>query len=252
MKLSIIYLCSSLTCSSLIALGPSLKREHMNSVCVKRGNMNSVCVMHSHRPNFADEKIWHVANLYSDSNQPTDQIRKALDDKMKIVNTHHNVDEIVGKSAGRTDVTSMPRSQSELRSNIDQIFSSYNSCNRLLFEKFIMQDLQRCNTANTARFMRLAGKKSRRESIVLLKKHLPLVAKRLQALTSSSWTYTDISSVIYGLQCLGEKDDKYLKILSTMTEVINVKLNGREKISSRDVASMLVGLQRNTDRKSVV
>ena len=82
------------------------------------------------------------------------------------------------------------------------MFSNNNGCNKMLFDKFIVQDLQHCNTKTTAKFMRLAGKKSRRKSNAHLKEHLPTIAKILQALTSSSWTYTDISFVIYGLQCL--------------------------------------------------
>ena len=83
------------------------------------------------------------------------------------------------------------------------------------------------------------------EAIVLLKKYLPSIVNRLQALTFSSWTYTDIASVIYGLQCLSERDHKYLNILSTLTEIIHTALESEGTVLSYDISSMMYGLQRN-------
>ena len=100
MKPSTIRLCNSLICGRLIALGTTLKRR----------NINLVSLMHILISSFADE-------------------RKALDDKAKIANTDSKVDEIVDKSAGHTDFMSTSRSQFEIISSIDQMFSNNNGCN---------------------------------------------------------------------------------------------------------------------------
>ena len=168
MRHSTFHLCSSIICCESIALGSSLKRGKVN------------LVMHTHRSSF----VCHNAKFFSVLIHHSDHIRKALDDEVKFVDTGLMVDQIVDEAAGHTDLMSVERFQFDFKSRINQIFSDYNSCNKLLFDKFIMQDLRDCNTANVARFMCLAGKKSRRDSIVLLKKHLPSIAKRLQALSS--------------------------------------------------------------------
>ena len=231
MKPTSIYLHSLLKCSRLIARFSRLKRW----------NVNLVCATHIHR-----SKICSNANHFSVSIHPADHFRKALDDKVKIVNSGDKFDGIVDESAGHSDSMSMLWSQPELTSKITKIFSNYNGTNKLLFDEFIMQDLQHCNTTIIARFMRFAGKKSRPESIVLLKKYLPSIVGRLQALTFSSWSYTDIASVIYGLQCLSEKDHRYLSVLSTLTEVIHTTLEREGTVLSNDISSMMYGLQRNT------
>ena len=111
---------------------------------------------------------------------------------------HYRKDDMLGVSA----FTSTPHSQSQLRADIDGIFRDRNFCNEMLFNKFIIEDLQDCNISNIARFMRLAGKKSKSKSNDYLRGHLPLIASRLRTSISSSWTYMNISNIIYGLQCL--------------------------------------------------
>ena len=80
MKPTSIYLCSSLKYSRLIVRGSPLKR----------GNFDLVCVKHIHR-----SKIYSNANHFSVSIHPVDHFRKALDDKVKIVNTGNKFDNIV-------------------------------------------------------------------------------------------------------------------------------------------------------------
>ena len=149
-------------------------------------------------------------------------------------------------NASITDGKRFLRSQPELRTHIDSIFADMNICNEALFDEFIRVHFQECNASSIARFMRLGGKKSRSKSNDYLKKNLPTIASRLQALESSSWMYMDISCAIYGLRSIGERDSGYLDILTTMTEIAKITLKSKDVSSAQSLSMMLYGLQKNT------
>jgi hypothetical protein len=73
---------------------------------------------------------------------------------------------------------------------------------QLEIDDFIRFDLQKCYNTNIADLMRISCKASRRNRNSYLSKHLPLIASRLGVLSSSVWSFRDISAVIYGLQCI--------------------------------------------------
>ena len=96
--------------------------------------------------------------------------------------------------------------QHKLKADLEKIFADRNVCDEVLFANFVKDGLHECSASNVARFCRLSGKKSRSKSNMLLKAHLPEVASRIRALSSSSWRFIDISLVIYGLQRLQVRD----------------------------------------------
>ena len=106
-----------------------------------------------------------------------------------------------------------------LQRDLEGIFADNNNCDELLYDVFVKSRLQDCSVGNTSRFIRLSGKKSRNRSSALLRKHLPTLASQIKTLLLSRWSYRHISSVLYGLQSLGEKDTGYRDILAMMSTV---------------------------------
>ena len=135
--------------------------------------------------------------------------------------------------------------QLELKDDIDVIFFYRNTFNEVQFMHFVKYGLQECNPSNIARFIRLSGKKSRHKSNAFFKAQLPAVASRIQALSSSSWRFVDISFVLYGLQSLDVKNAGYFDIISVMTKAGNATLNSKETLSAQGLSMMLYGLQKN-------
>ena len=134
-----------------------------------------------------------------------------------------------------------------LHEEIDMIFADRRVCDPLLFANFIEDRLPECSTSNVALFVRLAGKKSVSKSHVLLKQHLPTIAMRLQTLLySSSWRLNDLSSVIYGLQCLTAKDPGYLDIAGTIAKIGSRILPKTNTSSSKNLSMLMYGLRRNS------
>ena len=177
------------------------------------------------------------------------------------------------------------RDISILKDEIDAILPDKDVCHQELYENFVKNRLQDCNSANIARFMRLSGKKSKsnspnktqNESQILLKLHLKEFAKRISYLPSNSWGFIHISFVLYGLQGIefkgghdgvrehremerngrngvrdgkdGDRDGRdegYSDILLSMTRALRCSLRGRDEITAQSVSLMLYGLQRNS------
>jgi hypothetical protein len=79
-----------------------------------------------------------------------------------------------------------------------------------------------------------------------LKKHLPAIVTQLKELSSSIWTFQDISGVIYGLQYMTVNDAGVKDILSVMTTVaarslLDVKTT--HSLQGQHIAMLLYGLQ---------
>ena len=51
--------------------------------------------------------------------------------------------------------------------------------------------------------------------------------------------------MIYGLQCLREKDAGYLDILTTMSKIADTTMKDHGAISAQNMSMMLYGLQEN-------
>ena len=165
------------------------------------------------------------------------------------VRTPRANDKHAGDTASRGqyngDGRAIIRSQYELKGVIDKIFADRNVCDEVMFTNFVKDGLHECSASNVARFSRLSGKKSRSKSNMLLKAHLPEVASRIRALSSSSWSFSDISFVIYGLQSLQVRDPGYLDIISAMIIIANATLNSKETLSAQGLSMMLYGLQKS-------
>jgi hypothetical protein len=83
---------------------------------------------------------------------------------------------------------------------------------QLEIDDFIRFDLQKCYNTNIADLMRISCKAARKNRNGYLNKHLPLIASRLGVLSSSAWSFRDISAVIYGLQCI--EGETYIELAS--------------------------------------
>ena len=133
----------------------------------------------------------------------------------------------------------------DARSSIETMFSDRNVCDGAMFDSFVQHRLNECDVGTMASLFRLSGRKSKSKSYDLLKKHLPAIASRLQTLSSSRWRFMEYSFVIYGLQCIGEKDAGYVTVLSIMTSIADRMLWDDKAIRSQNISMMLFGLQRN-------
>ena len=214
-----------------------------------RGNIKLLCATPIHRASFVNDSSSEGAKSLSTCMHPSSRISEVLDGTMKIAQSSRNINKALGNGTERqkrSDSISKPRSQGELKADMDLLFCNRNICDKVLFDKFMRESFKDCKIRNISNFMRLAGKKSRSKSTYYLKKHLPYIASRLQSSIHSSWRYLDISFVIYGLQCLDENDRSYLDILSTMTKIVSITQKSEDIMEARFLSIMLYGLQRNT------
>ena len=133
----------------------------------------------------------------------------------------------------------------DARSSIETMFADRNVCDGAMFNSFVRNRLNECDVGTMALLFRLSGRKSKSKSFDLLKQHLPAIASRLQTLSSSKWRNKDFSCVVYGLQCIEEKDAGYVTVLSIMTGIADRMVWDDKTISSKNISMMLYGLQRN-------
>ena len=138
---------------------------------------------------------------------------------------------------------------------IDTIIKSWTTNVSVTEAKAFLSDrLQECDLNQVCHLMRLLGKKSRIKLHLSLKPHLPAIASHLESLSSSSssstWSFGNISSIIYGLQCFEEEDDGYLRIVSVVTKIADRSLITNGHPSSREISSIIIGLQKNKVKSS--
>ena len=92
--------------------------------------------------------------------------------------------------------------------------------------------------------MRLSGKRSDSKNYLLLKTKLPVIAARIETLSSQTWGYKDIAFVMFGLQCFDEKDDGVISIISSMTKIASKTILKKEEVKAQSVSMILLGLQK--------
>mmetsp|Transcript_8709 Transcript_8709/g.8639 ORF Transcript_8709/g.8639 Transcript_8709/m.8639 type:complete len:545 (+) Transcript_8709:268-1902(+) len=118
---------------------------------------------------------------------------------------------------------------------------------QLEVDAFIQTNLQSSNNRSISDLLRISAKVSKRNKRVsFLKKHLPAIVTQLKELSSSIWTFQDISGVIYGLQYMTVNEVGVKNILSIMTTVaakslLDVKIT--QSLQGQHIAMLLYGLQ---------
>ena len=176
--------------------------------------------------------------------QPSSGVSDGLHINGSAVSGHRSADGAKREYQQKGSV-SVKNVRKDARSSIDTMFSDRNVCDRAMFDSFVKCRLNDCDAETMAALFRLSGRKSRGKSSDLLKQHLPAIASRLQTLSSSQWRYMDFSFVIYGLQCIREKDAGYVSVLSIMTSIADRMVWDAKTIRSQNISMMLYGLQRN-------
>ena len=151
--------CCSLMHSRLFSLSPPLIRVRMKQLSINHIQAAGFC-------SYRDSEGAKLSSSLSDSSNDSPSVSFSDSQHRYIINAAENA--VLGAVAS----ISTPPSQSQLRADIDGIFRDRNLCNEMLFNKFIIEDLQDCNISNIARFMRLAGKKSKSKSNDYLRGHL--------------------------------------------------------------------------------
>ena len=109
---------------------------------------------------------------------------------------------------------------------------------------FIDERLKECNLRNVCHMMRLLGKRPGILKSTSFKEKLPAFVSQLQYLDKKKFTFPRLSSIAYGLQCIDERVDDHVKILSIITKKMILASNERTA-TSKEVCNMLMGLQRN-------
>ena len=129
---------------------------------------------------------------------------------------------------------------------IKKIFSN-QLINRSDFDKFIAENLARCNVSDIAVIMRMSGKKSMNSNHNHLKNHLQAIASKLDTLSFSSssllWLPNYSAQIMYGLQCLRESDPGTLNIITTVAKIMTESLERDEQMSPQNIGMLLLGLQ---------
>ena len=111
--------------------------------------------------------------------------------------------------------------------------------------KFFREEFYRCNAGNIADMMHTTVKVSRKSmEPSYLRGHLLTIAGKLETFEAIDWTFREIATITYGLQCSNEVD---IGVAEMMTVIINAAKYGlTEKLPLRpqDISMMLLGLQR--------
>lgn len=131
------------------------------------------------------------------------------------------------------------------RMQIENLFSTANHLDaQRNVDAFIKGRLHECGLDNISNLVRLAGRESRDESFTALRDNLPLIASRLQMMSSSnSWHFRNISMIIFGLQSMGETEPGVSDIISLMSSLATSQLAKGTVFAPEDIATMLLGLQ---------
>jgi hypothetical protein len=89
--------------------------------------------------------------------------------------------------------------------------------------------------------MRLSGMKTQNT----LNIHLSSIAVKIESLSSSSsqWTYTQIASIIYGLQDMKNKELGVKEILLIMAKNLSSTMNNNTTPTIQNISMLLMGLQ---------
>jgi hypothetical protein len=118
---------------------------------------------------------------------------------------------------------------------------------QLEVDTYIQSSLQSSNNKSISNLLRISAKVSKRNKRVsFLKNHLPAIVTQLKELSSSTWTFQEISGVVYGLQYMTVNEAGVRDILSVMTtiaakSITNVTLT--QSLQGQHIGMCLYGLQ---------
>jgi hypothetical protein len=179
----------------------------------------------------------------------------------------------VRKWEPRDHLASTERTNERLRSNLPQLQQTQSPVYRQKspgdpnqqtgrFETqhevdiFIENNLRECKRRDISDLFRISAKVSKRNRRVsYLEKHLPAIILQLRELSSSSWSFQEISGVVYGLQFMTTDDMGVIDILSVMTLVAIKSIGNVQSIQSlqgQHISMLLYGLQSMNSRHEVI
>jgi hypothetical protein len=97
------------------------------------------------------------------------------------------------------------------------------------------------------------SKKNRKLSF--LKEHFPAILSKIIDLSSLTWVFRDIATVIYGLQHKKANEQDAIRISSVMTTVIDKSMKNNKNMQSlkeQSISMLLYGLQNMTSDEKVI
>ena len=170
-------------------------------------------------------------------------IRKSsTDSNILLPNIPHNGLPTERQSTFTADALSVNK---QLKLDIESIFTDEKAA-KGKFDRFITERLKDCKVANIANLFRIAGKKSRNQSHLMLKDRLPEIGARIKSLSASHWNFMHISFVIYGLQSIKGDSNGVSSIISSMTTVAETSLKQSLIMTGQNISMVFLGLQSNS------
>jgi hypothetical protein len=117
-------------------------------------------------------------------------------------------------------------------------------------DAFIQNTLHLCDQKDIANLMRISAKVSKvNRKPSLVKKHLKAIASQLKVLSTSTWSFKDIGSIVFGLQNMSGNEVGLKDVLSLMTMVAleSTKNSDQMKVlRSKDISTLVYGLKNMT------
>jgi hypothetical protein len=140
----------------------------------------------------------------------------------------------------KRDESTFAKNKYELKGQIDRLYAGTSISDEKV-AVFIKDSLVDCDKASVASLMRLSGMKTQNT----LNIHLSSIAVKIESLSSSSsqWTYTQIASIIYGLQDMKNKELGVKEILLIMTKNLSSTMNNNTTPTIQNISMLLMGLQ---------
>ena len=103
--------------------------------------------------------------------------------------------------------------------------------------------LQKSGTSGVSNFVRIIGKKSKTNDLLYMRRNLPLIASRLDRLSSLKWDISSISNVLYSLHGHEETDAGYSGIVAVMSKILEKAASMDANPRPRDISIILYGLR---------
>jgi hypothetical protein len=150
----------------------------------------------------------------------------------------------------KRDESTFAKNKFEIKGLIDKLYSGTSVSDEKV-ATFIENSLEDCDKASIASLMRLSGMKTQNT----LNIHLPAIATKIEALSTSSsqWTYTQIASVIYGLQDVKKNEAGVKEIILIMTKNLSSTMNNTTTPTTQNISMLLMGLENvETEQKEDV
>ena len=183
--------------------------------------------------------IWSVSLLRSNTTKYPAQMD---------VGMHHGVGKIKTSETKRYQTASQNTKKNPRNIQVAMDAAFGNASGGALgskFDTFVDELLADCSKSDISNFMRIAGKRSRKNTASHMTRRLPDLSRKLDSMVSSEWSYREISNIFYGLQCCKESDDSYLTIMLTMSKIATRSAMRGEMIESQSLSMLLYGLRSN-------